>query len=466
MTLSAAMPPTTPPVEDLRELTTAMDALQCRTKPVSLDDAEEITKKLSTKQPKAPCRSTHSKRSNRRAMLALSLFVLLLGGVLQLATTTPQTRSGPNEGSRANVVFSNALSGTCLAWPPDEPDKPSFVQCSDNHMFEVARPVGMQNFMEPCQLAVRDYLGAHFDPNSKFTSSVLWAGDAQDAKTDDRNMLCGLQLPGPDGRPMPFKGTVADQDQSKVWPTGTCLGIDGATGRSTEMPVDCSTPHAVEVVGTVNLRDRFPGARPSEPDQDGFLKESCGRATGDYLAPTPLTATGLAVNYAVMSSASWNAGSRLVACEIGTRRGDDTWAPLTGSAKVGGVSEAPPPPPPPPPEEVPPPVEVAPPPPEATTTVAPPPPPATTTATATSTPATTTATTTTASPTSTTTSTSTTSTTTAPLGPAPGPPALGPAPGPAAAAVAPESTEPAPNVVNIGGIPITLPWAAPPEPAS
>ena len=105
-------------------------------------------------------------------------------------------------------------------------------------MFEVARPVGMQNFMEPCQLAVRDYLGSHFDPNSKFTSSVLWAGDAQGSKTDDRNLLCGLQLPGPDGRPIPFKG-----QRSPSW-INPRSGLPGrvwastpSTDRSTEMPV-------------------------------------------------------------------------------------------------------------------------------------------------------------------------------------------------------------------------------------
>jgi hypothetical protein len=325
-------------------------------------------------------------------------------------------------------------------------------------MFEVARPVGMENFMEPCQLAVRDYLGSHFDPNSKFTSSVLWAGDAQGDKTDDRNMLCGLQLPGPDGRPIPFKGTVAEQDQSKVWPPGTCLGIDAQSGRSTELPVSCAEPHAVEVVGTANLRDRFPDARPSEPDQDGFLRDSCTRATEAYLAPGTLEPTKLSVNYAIMSAASWNAGSRLVACEIGTRRGDDGWVPLTGSARAGVVEgqappAPPPPPPPPPPQEVvaPAPVEEPAPPVEATT-VAP-----------TGTPATTTpAATTTASPTTSAPSaTSSPTTTSQPLGPAPGPPPQGPLPGPAAA-VAPEPTEPAPNVVNIGGIPITLPWPAAP----
>ncbi len=456
----------TPPVEDPEELTTAMVALQCRTTPVSLDDADAITKKISKRQAKKQAKlhakealaPVPSKHRNRRAGLALTLFVLMLGGILQLATSTPDTRSDVDPGSRADVVFSNALTGTCLAWPPDSPDKPSFVQCSDNHMFEVARPVGMQNFMEPCQLAVRDYLGIHFDPNSKFTSSVLWAGDAQGDRTDDRNMLCGLQLPGPDGRPIPFKGTVAEQDQSKVWPAGTCLGIDEQSGRSTESPVPCSAPHAVEVVGTANLRDRFPDARPPEPDQDGFLKEVCTRATEAYLAPGTLDTTKLSVNYPIMSAASWNAGSRLVACEIGTRRGDDGWVTLTGSAREGVVEGQAPPPPPTPPSEVvvPTPVEEPPPPPlEATTTVAPTETPVTPTPTAT----------TTASPTTTTPAPSATSsptTTSPPLGPAPGPPPQGPLPGPAA--VAPEPTEPAPNVVNIGGIPITLPWPAAPPP--
>jgi Septum formation len=444
-----ASPATTRPVEDQRELTTALDALQCRTKPVPLDAVEEIAKKISAKHAEATHPYTHSKRSNRRAMLALSLFVLLLGGVLQLATSTPQTRSGPNEGSRANVVFSNALTGTCLAWPPDSPDKPSFVQCSDNHMFEVARPVGMQNFMEPCQLAVRDYLGSHFDPNSRFTSTVLWAGDEQGAKTDDRNLLCGLQLPGPDGRPIPFKRMVAEQDQSKVWPAGTCLGIDAQTGRSTDMPVPCSAPHAVEVTGTVNLRDQFPDARPIEPDQDGFLRGACTRMTDEYLAPKPLNVTGQSVNYTIMSAASWNAGSRLVACEIGTRRGDDGWVPLVGAAK--GVGQAPAPPP---EAIVPPPVRL-PPPPVASTTVAPAP-----------TPVATPAPTTTTAPSAA--SATSTAATTAPQGPGPppGPPAT---PTPASAGApppppTPESVEPGPNVVNIGGVPITLPWDAPPPP--
>ena len=77
---------------------------------------------------------------------------------------TPDTRDAPSGDSRAGVVFSNAQSGTCLSWPADSPDKPSFVQCRDDHMFEVAKAVDMSNFDEPCQAAVRQYLGRPVRP--------------------------------------------------------------------------------------------------------------------------------------------------------------------------------------------------------------------------------------------------------------------------------------------------------------
>ena len=40
------------------------------------------------------------------------------------------------------------------------------------------------------------YLGAKFDPNSRFTVSMLWSGDRAWRQSGERRMLCGLQLPG------------------------------------------------------------------------------------------------------------------------------------------------------------------------------------------------------------------------------------------------------------------------------
>ena len=84
-------------------------------------------------------------------------------------------------------------------------------------------------------------------------------------------MLCGLQLPGTGNEQTVFKGKVADVDQSKVWPDGTCLGIDPSTNQPTDIPIDCAAPHAMEVTGTVNLLAKFPEALPPEPEQDAFI---------------------------------------------------------------------------------------------------------------------------------------------------------------------------------------------------
>jgi hypothetical protein len=377
-------------------------------------------------------------RAHRRGLLTLVMVVLLVGGVIQLFTSTPDKRTAADGGSRASIVFSNAGTGTCLSWPPDAPDKPSFVQCRSDHMFEVAKPVGMNSFGEPCQLAVREYLGTRYDPNSRFTIGVLWAGDADDTSTGARNLLCGLQLLGPDGKAVPFKGRIVELDQSKVWPAGTCLGLD-SSNRSTDLPVECTAPHGLEVTGAVSLAERFPGGPPSDADQRAFIADACTRTADAYLAPAKLGTSGLTLGYDTVSPASWSAGSRQVSCGVG-RPAEQGWTPVTGSARTLSPADLPPPTTPPPStsDPAPPPVyeepliPVGP-----LSTEAPPPPPSSTTTTAT----------TTGSPAP--------PTTTAP-----------PAPEPAAEPPQSEtSPTPTPGILEIPGLPrITLPGYVPPEP--
>jgi predicted heme/steroid binding protein len=200
---------------------------------------------------------------------------------------------------------------------------------------------------EQCESSVRRYLGAKFDPNSKFVISMLWSGDKAWRQFGERRMLCGLQLPGAGNQQVAFKGKVADVDQSKVWPDGTCLGIDPATNQPTDIPVDCVAPHAMEVTGTVNLLARFPEGLPPEPEQDGFIKESCTKQTDAYLAPVQLRSTTLTLIYSTLSLPSWSAGSREVACSIGATLGNGGWATLLNSAKgalkINGQAPIPPP---------------------------------------------------------------------------------------------------------------------------
>jgi hypothetical protein len=321
--------------------------------------------------------STLQASATRRALLLTALGGLLIAG---LVTAIPVDSSGgrlagymnsapvPSTGAKSDAAFNRATTGDCLMWPDVTPESARIVNCADDHKFEVAESVDMRTFpgaeygptaappspariqqisQEQCEAAVHRYLGAKFDPNSKFTVSMLWAGDRAWRQSGERRMLCGLQLPGANNTQATFKGKVATVDQSKVWPSGTCLGIDPSTNQPVDVPVDCGAPHAMEVTGTVNLAEKFPAALPAEPDQDGFIKDSCTKMTDAYLAPTKLRTTTLTLIYPTLALPSWSAGSREVACSIGATLGNGGWATLVNSAKgkllINGQPPVPPP---------------------------------------------------------------------------------------------------------------------------
>ncbi len=313
--------------------------------------------------------------ATRRALLLTALGGLLIAGLVTALPIGggPGRLAGyidpvPPTGSKGNDAFNRAASGNCLMWPDRMPEAANVVDCKDEHRFEVSESIDMRTFpgseygpsappptatrieqisQEQCESAVRRYLGAKFDPNSKFVISMLWSGDKAWRQFGERRMLCGVQLPGAGNQQVAYKGKVADVDQSKVWPDGTCLGIDPATNQPTDIPVDCVAPHAMEVTGTVNLLARFPEGLPPEPEQDGFIKDSCTRLTDAYLAPVQLRSTTLTLIYSTLSLPSWSAGSRQVACSIGATLGNGGWATLINSAKgplkINGQAPVPPP---------------------------------------------------------------------------------------------------------------------------
>ncbi len=322
-------------------------------------------------------------RATRRGLLLTALGGLMIAG---LVTAIPVAGTGPGRlagyldadpvastGSKSDAAFNRAAAGDCLMWPDLGPESATIVGCADDHKFEVAESVDLRTFpgseygpkaeppspariqqitQEQCEPAVRNYLGSKFDPNSRFTVSLLWPGDRAWRQSGERRMLCGLQLPGANNQQQVFKGRVADIDQSKVWPAGTCLGIDPATNQPIDVPVDCAAPHAMEVTGTVNLAEKFPGSLPAEPDQDAFIKDACTKLTDTYLAPVKLRTTTLTLIYPTVSLPSWSAGSREVACSIGATLGTGGWATLVNGA--GGellINGQPPVPPPDIPEE-------------------------------------------------------------------------------------------------------------------
>jgi Septum formation len=312
--------------------------------------------------------------TTRRALLLTALGGLLIAGI---STALPAGADDPGRligfsnaaapGGRAGQTFEKARAGDCLNWPSKAPDRAAVVDCKDDHRFEVAEAVDMRTFpgseygpnaaapspariqqisQEQCQVAAKHYLGAKFDPNSKFLISMMWPGAKEWTESGARRMLCGLQLPGADGQ-QAFKGHIADLDQSKVWSAGTCIGIESATNLPTDTPVDCATPHAMEVTGSVNVGQKFPGGLPTEEDQDSYIKDACTTMTDAYLAPVQLRTTTLTLTHLPISLPSWSAGSRQVACLIGSTLGNGGWSTLVGNAKgkllINGQQPVPPP---------------------------------------------------------------------------------------------------------------------------
>ena len=325
-------------------------------------------------EPAETGRSGLQAKSTRRALLLTALGGLLIAGTviaLPIRDKGPLADVVPAEGAAtpsATSAFAEAKTGYCLNWPDNALDAAVIVDCKDDHRFEVSQALDMRAFpgteygpdapppspariqqitSEQCEPATERYLGPRFDPNSRFSISLLWAGDKAWKQSGERRMLCGLQLRGPGYQQLPTKGRVAEADQSKVWPAGTCLGIDPPTNQPNDAAVDCSAPHAMEVVGTVNLGEKFPGGVPADPDQDAYIKEVCNALTDAYLAPVKLRDTTLTLIYNTISLPSWTAGSRQVACSIGATLGNGGWATLINSAKgpllINGQPPVPPP---------------------------------------------------------------------------------------------------------------------------
>jgi hypothetical protein len=260
-----------------------------------------------------------------------------------------------HESATARALATHASSGDCLTWPQGEPDRPAAVDCRADHRFEVADAVEIDTLSDPsgtdpaahvqqlfqklCPDAVNRYLANRFDPDGKFGVGMVWSPAGADPQSGGL-LLCGLQLSHP-GASSTYQGRVHDLDQSAIWPAGTCLGI--LDGKVTDVPVDCSSAHAMEISGAVNLADVFTGPPPATAAQDDVVRDGCAAITEAYLSPDSAAATSLTVRYTPISAASWAAGSRQVACRLGSAEPGDRWATLVGGVRSGVLIDGRPP---------------------------------------------------------------------------------------------------------------------------
>ena len=264
-----------------------------------------------------------------------------------------QRRPGRSAGASTNPTFANAKTGDCLNWPDNAMETATIVDCTDDHRFEVAEAVDMRAFpgasSARCRPAVAgaypaDHLRAvraggralpraKYDPNSRFSISMLWAGDKAWKHAGERRLLCGLQLPrAPNNQQLVFKGKVADVDQSRCGPRAACLASthhQSAQRRAGRLlGAACHGSHRER-----EPRREVPGGLPVDADQDAFIREVCNSLTDACLAPVKLRDTTLTLIYNTVSLPSWTAGGRQISCNIGATLGNGGWATLINTAK-------------------------------------------------------------------------------------------------------------------------------------
>lgn len=281
---------------------------------------------------------------------------------------TPSTAGTVDTASTTS--FGSSDAGDCLQWTPtDDPDTDrqdlSEVGCAEPHRFEVAETVDLAAYPiaefatgspypdaarfaslrdEHCNNAVQDYTAGRFDPTGKYSVGLMFPSQAGWA-SGERAIRCGIQQTGANSALQLMTGSVADQDQSMVWEAGSCVGVEA--GVPTD-PIDCSAPHAFEVVSVVDLGAQFPGGLPSVEDQDRFLEPTCTQASEAYLGGADvLRNKTLTLFWDNVDASSWLAGSKKVSCSIGKEVDSGGFASIVGSAKgditIDGAAPVPPP---------------------------------------------------------------------------------------------------------------------------
>ncbi|WP_020668902.1 septum formation family protein [Amycolatopsis nigrescens] len=253
---------------------------------------------------------------------------------------------GKAEMSKAAKEAFHSPTGSCLTWAQPDAGDIHKVSCAEPHLSEVTGVVDIADRYPPgapspdlqlwreianerCTDGTEAYLGKPLDPEGKLTISALRPGDDEWA-AGDRQLRCVLQWAGPGGKLQTLTGPAAEQPQSNVWPTGSCLAL---TGKVPGDPIDCAQPHAYEMVAELDLKEKF-SDYPDEDEQKAYLDTECNKALEEYTGGTDLAAQKVILAWDLRSQESWDAGSTTVNCKVGAKLEDGSGlAPVTGSVK-------------------------------------------------------------------------------------------------------------------------------------
>jgi hypothetical protein len=250
------------------------------------------------------------------------------------------------------TIAANAAVGTCLTWTRPDASDLREVDCGQPHLFEVTGTADISGSypsgaafpdqvtwqrvtQSSCTASATAYLGK-LDPYGLYMVGALKPTSSQ-WNDQDRSLRCGLQGSTPFGQPLGTTGSAKGQDQSAVYPVGTCLALNG---KAPGGPVSCNSQHSYEIVGIVDLHGKFPNGYPTNDQQQSALGSLCEPVANAYTGGLNLGQYQLTITWNSIKQESWSAGSYRTNCEIGKPLSDGSGlGPIVNSVKgVGGGS--------------------------------------------------------------------------------------------------------------------------------
>ena len=255
----------------------------------------------------------------------------VLGALGVWSVTGPErSRPGPPPlaGQPGSSLYFQPEAGDCVrSIGPGHARQAVAVSCADPHLFEVAGLVDVSTTMASaptdvewrallasrCPDLLRAYVGPSYDPFGPLRLRFS-APTALEWARGDHVGEC-LVHTGTDaaGSVVAFVGTVDEVNQTPALAVGQCLA-GPATIDVAAIPVACTEPHDMQVLGSLPLGDRFEHY-PSDEQWAG-LDQECKASRQATLGPSPTAASGAALTGSALRIPvlSWLAGRRLAAC--------------------------------------------------------------------------------------------------------------------------------------------------------
>ncbi len=249
-------------------------------------------------------------------------------------TTTSAASGGsaPETGAGVPSGPSVVAAGTCLAPASGSDATITPADCAGDHTLEVVGTVDVSDDFSTrptddewrvllgrrCPELLRAYLDDRHDPNGLLRLRIAAPDDAEWAAGDHTGECLAYVATSADAQPAVVRGSVREIEQAPPIRPGDCLQLTGVAGLA-PVSVACDAPHELEVLGPLELGERFEHAPSSAQwtELHGDCQGQLTAAFGDG-ASAPLSVPGnrLAALAVPIPIESWLAGRRTAVCAV------------------------------------------------------------------------------------------------------------------------------------------------------